>query len=109
MNTAAETTRTAEAWVFGPLGQIWAASDVALVDGKWRELVREPRIVASVTNRADGPMVAAAPDLYEALPDLSHVISWLENGCEKRHAIAELRIYQTRIDKARAKARGEAR
>jgi hypothetical protein len=33
----------------------------------------------------------------EALPDLSSVIAWLENGCDPKHAATELRIYQRRI------------
>lgn len=35
-----------------------------------------------------------------ALPDLSSVIAWLENGCEPKHAATELAIYKGRIDKA---------
>lgn len=69
----------------------------------------EPTIIAGVfTSKRDAALLAAAPDLAEAMPDLSHVISWLENGCHISEAIVELRSYQKRIDAALAKARGEA-
>lgn len=54
-----------------------------------------------------GVSVAAAPDLLEALPDLSPVISWLENGCDPASAAKELRTYQARIDAAKNKAEGQ--
>jgi len=53
-------------------------------------------------------LIAAAPEMFEALPDLSAVIAWLENGCEVTHAVTELRIHQARIDAARSKATGDA-
>lgn len=31
------------------------------------------------------------------LPDLTHVINWLENGCAVEHAVTELRIHQARL------------
>jgi hypothetical protein len=45
--------------------------------------------------------------LVAAVPDLSSVITWLENGCEPKAAVTELRIYQSRIDAALAKAKGK--
>lgn len=57
---------------------------------------------------ANAHLIAAAPVLYEALPDLSHVIAWLENGCDPKKAAQELRIYANGIDAAKAKARGES-
>lgn len=103
MNTAAETKGTAGPWIFGPFGQVWAASDISLVDGKWRENVSEPRIVASLTNPADGPMAAAAPDLYEAL-------AWFINDIDGTHT--NMVAFDENVQRARAalaKARGEAR
>ncbi len=47
-------------------------------------------------------------DLLAALPDLSSVIGWLENGCEPVAAATELRIYQNRIRAAIARATGAA-
>ena len=38
--------------------------------------------------------------LEGALPDLSRVIAWIENGCAPVHAATELRIYQARIEAA---------
>jgi hypothetical protein len=43
----------------------------------------------------------------EALPDLSPVISWLENGCDPQSAATELRIYKARIDAALSLAKSE--
>lgn len=40
--------------------------------------------------------------MEEAMPDLSSVIGWLANGCNVAHAVTELRVYQARIDRARA-------
>jgi hypothetical protein len=51
---------------------------------------------------------AAAPDMYEALPDLSAVITWLRNGGDPKWACTELEIYQARIAAAKAKAEGRA-
>lgn len=53
-------------------------------------------------------MFCAAEQMHAALPDLSHIIAWLENGCDPKAAVDELRIYQARIGAARAKATGEA-
>lgn len=41
-------------------------------------------------------------ELRKAMPDLSSVIAWLNNGCEPKHAVTELTIYKTRIDQALA-------
>jgi hypothetical protein len=60
------------------------------------------------TQEAQAKLFAAAPTMLEALPDLSAVIAWLENGCEVTHAVTELRIHQARIDAARSKATGDA-
>ena len=35
------------------------------------------------------------------LPDLSPVITWMENGCSDIEAIKELRLYQKQIDAAK--------
>lgn len=32
----------------------------------------------------------------DLMPDLSAVISWLENGCDPKEAVKELRLYQSR-------------
>lgn len=56
---------------------------------------------------ANAYLIASAPDLLEALPDLTHVITWLRNGCEVKHAITELEIYQRRIDAAITHATGD--
>lgn len=42
-------------------------------------------------------LLAQVEKMRTALPDLSYVISWLENGCSVDGAIKELRIYQSRI------------
>jgi len=56
---------------------------------------------------ANARLIAAAPEMYEALPDLSHVISWLQNGCDPIKAADELQVYQERIDRAKTKAEGK--
>lgn len=56
--------------------------------------------------KANGRLLAAAPEMFDALPDLSAVITWLENGCDPLKACDELRIYKARIDAAKAKAKG---
>lgn len=48
------------------------------------------------------------PVLVDALPDLSCVITWLENGCDPLKARDELAIYKARIDAAKAKAEGHS-
>lgn len=43
---------------------------------------------------------ARADRLAQGMPDLSSVIGWLATGCDPKHAVDELRIYQARIDAA---------
>lgn len=62
---------------------------------------------AAVFEEADATLMAAAPELIEAMPDLLPVIAWLSNGCDPLKAVDELKIYQSRIDSAKAKAVGE--
>lgn len=70
-----ETKFTPGPWIVGPFDMIWPASDVEYADGKWREKVHEPRIIASASkgnllpdeDRANALLMASAPDLYETL------------------------------------------
>lgn len=55
-------------------------------------------------SEATARLITAAPDIFAALPDLSHVIVWLENGCDPKNAAKELRIYQARINAALSRA-----
>lgn len=41
--------------------------------------------------------VKHTPGLVDAMPDLTAVIAWLRGGCEVKHVITELEIYQRRI------------
>ncbi|WP_278069865.1 hypothetical protein [Brevundimonas sanguinis] len=50
-----------------------------------------------------------AEKLRRAMPDLSHVIAWLRNGCEVEHAITELEVYQARIIKSLSASAAVAR
>lgn len=59
------------------------------------------------SKEANAALMAAAPELIEAMPDLRPVIAWLSNGCDPLKAVDELKIYQSRIDSAKAKAVGE--
>lgn len=36
--------------------------------------------------------------MIQYVPDLKYVINWLENGCNVADAVAELKIYQARIE-----------
>jgi hypothetical protein len=38
-------------------------------------------------------------ELKASMPDLNAVINWLANGCDPKHAVEELKIYQARINK----------
>lgn len=55
---------------------------------------------------ANACLMAAAPDLLEALPDLTAVISWLKAGCSPAAAAEELERYATKIKYARERAKG---
>lgn len=55
------------------------------------------------------PPAPEAEKLHAAMPDLSHVIAWLRNGCEVKHAITELEVYQARIVKALSASAAVAR
>lgn len=55
------------------------------------------------------PTAPEAEKLRGAMPDLSHVIAWLRNGCEVKHAITELEVYQARIVKALSASAAVAR
>lgn len=87
-------------WIIGCVEDSWdimAGADTAC---PWR--------VAKVfRSEANARLIAAAPEMYEALPDLSHVISWLQNGCDPIKAADELQVYQERIDRAKTKAEGK--
>lgn len=72
------------------------------------EIVYDPRFPGGACHEADARLIAAAPDMYEALPDLSAVITWLRNGCDPKGACTELEIYQARIAAAKAKAEGRS-
>ena len=53
--------------------------------------------------RAGAEAMVECEQLRAALPYLSPVISWLENGCSIGPAVAELRILRARIEAAEAK------
>ena len=116
-----ETKFTPGPWVVGPFDMIWPASDVELRDGKWREKVAEPRIIASASkgnllpheDKANAHLIAAAPDLYEAsepFDDLAtlrvvHSPEWRDS--DTITVIVSIGALRD-IKAARAKARGEA-
>lgn len=86
-------------WIIGCVEDSWDIMAGANTACPWR--------VAKVfRSEADARLIAAAPDMYEALPDLSRVITWLQNGCDPIKAADELQVYQARIDLAKAKAEG---
>ncbi|WP_312064666.1 hypothetical protein [Brevundimonas sp.] len=53
------------------------------------------------------PPAPSAYKLRTAMPDLSSVIAWLENGCDPKHAATELTIYKARIDQTLAALQAE--
>lgn len=70
-----------EKLIYGPYREIWAASDIRFVDGKWHENVPEPRIMGSTSPTMSnedrdvyGRLFAAAPDLLTALTDALDII-----------------------------------
>lgn len=90
----------------------------SLCDSDWHS-IRAPGWVCNTFNellgRAHNPFthwkpldggpdtIRPAPEaekLREAMPDLSSVIAWLDNGCDPKHAVTELTIYKARIDQA---------
>lgn len=93
----------------------WKRLTSKTADGKW---MREGNVLCPSiasdghpvldVSEADMALIAAAPEMLGALPDLSAVITWLENGCDPVKAAGELRIYQGRIQSAIAKATGGA-
>lgn len=95
------TKRTPGPWEveYDPVVEFW---DI----GKAGEERLEGLLASVLSSEADARLIAVAPDMYKALPDLSHVITWLQNGCDPIKAAKELQAYQRRIDRAKAKAEG---
>lgn len=72
-------------------------------EARVRELEREVVLLGDGLRQASINLDAAEAQLSkakEAMPDLSSVIAWLDNGCDPKHAADELRIYKARIDAA---------
>lgn len=90
-------------------GHFW---DVSVGPSKFSQSVGQCHRNSALGYGLDGAeryarLFAAAPDLLEALPNLTSVIAWLRNGCEVKHAITELEIYQHRINAAMTRATGD--
>ncbi len=92
----------------GYRGGVWGPDGERIVCemGADKDPLAPPRYERAI-ELANARLIAAAPTMFEALPDLSHVIIWLRNGCEPAKAADELQLYQKKIDAARATARGE--
>lgn len=67
---------------------------------------RSRRPVAYCIWERDAVFISAAPDLYEACPDLSYAIAGLRNGEDPMKVADELENHQRRIAAAKAKAEG---
>lgn len=50
---------------------------------------------------ANARLIAAAPDMFLALPNLEPIISWLQAGCALGPALVELDQMRVRIEAAR--------
>lgn len=106
------TAHTRGPWLVGPFGEIWPASDVAFVGGKWREKCPEPRIIASPVKshpevEANARLIAAAPELLEAARQLSAVY----DGIYVKMSDSEMALCRdawAKMDAAIAKAEGRS-
>lgn len=87
------------AWIYGAFGETWLASDIEFRDGKWREKVPEPRIIASPSKLGFTPeeverharLIAAAPDLLAAIGSIRSFSSAIERGEEPwREGVQEI-------------------
>jgi len=98
-----ENKRTPGPWVAGPYAAVWTGIDKDL-SGKWDESATgSAQIIATLDNPDDRNLVAAAPDLYEALAELSDLVEDLLRGDYKADSFTT-----QPARRALAKARGEA-
>src|SRR5690606_33443235 len=80
-------------------------SEIAALRGERDRLAEElhNEIMVCAGKSCDADVAERQRDkLRKALPDLSSVIAWLDNGCEPKHAVTELGIHKARIDQALA-------
>lgn len=64
-------------------------------------IAREPGIwgaIAARKSKQARDLEAKLRAAVEAMPDLSNVLTWLQNECDPLDAVRELEIYKTRID-----------
>ena len=65
-----------------------------------RQTFRDERANSERAEAAERAALLERDRLRDALPDLSLVITWLQNGCSPAAAAQELEIYKTRIHAA---------
>ena len=63
--------------------------------------IDEDNVFPLPEREANAKLIAAAPDMFRALPNLKPIIAWLQAGCSIGPALVELDKYQERIDAAR--------
>lgn len=73
------------------------ASKVASIIGAPLPINAAATILQELNKAYAQGMANGAAQEREAFPDLSAVISWLENGCDPREAAKELRHYAAAI------------
>lgn len=80
-------------------------SEIAALRGeveRWHSAYEIAHDQATANGSAARQAERQRDELRKAMPDLSSVIAWLDNGCEPKHAVTELAIYKARIDQAPA-------
>lgn len=115
-----ETVAWWSSWwgIGGPARMVHANEDDAKHNAEWMDGSYQPLVTREAAEKRIGELAerlgrageiglkqvdeiralqSQVAALKAALPDLSSVIGWLENGGDPKHAATELRIYQDRI------------
>ena len=81
----------------------WVERDLAPVFERFAALVRAEVLAEQLHPERNWPSGGEAKPVKQepvACPNLQPVINWLENGCDPKEAVKELRIYQNQMKAA---------